>query len=127
MNIIKSSFSFFATTFIYLMGGFDVALKCLLITIVIDYITGILKAIKKKKLNSEVGSKGIVKKVGILCLVAIAVVIDELTGNHGVIRNLVIYYEVANEGLSIIENLGELNVGVPKIIKDTLEQLKEKK
>lgn len=127
MNTVKSIVSFFATGFIYLMGGYDIALKCFLIVVVIDYITGILKALKNKKLSSEVGLKGICKKVGMLCLIALAVILDEIMNNSGVIRNLVIYYLVANEGLSIIENLSELDILIPKVIKESLEQLKKDK
>lgn len=123
-NILKLSVSSIATFFIYLLGGLDIALKSLLIVIVIDYVTGLLKANKKKNLSSKVGLKGIKKKIGILCLVALSVVIDNLTGESGLIRNLVIYYLVANEGLSIIENLAEMNVIIPDVIKERLEQLK---
>lgn len=125
MNIVKSCFSTLSTVFIYLMGGYDKALLWLLIIMGLDYFTGILKAIKKKKLNSEVGRKGIVKKVGYLCLVSLSVVVDEITGNSGIIRNLTIYYIIANEGLSILENFSELGIYVPNVIKEKLEQLKE--
>lgn len=114
-----------ATTFIYIFGGLDVALQCLLVAIVIDYITGLIKSYKSANLNSKVGIKGLLKKVGILCLVALTVVIDKLTGNTGYVRSMVIYYLVANEGLSILENLGEVGIIVPEFLKKRLEQLKE--
>lgn len=114
-----------ATTLVYIFGGLDVALQCLLVAIVIDYITGLIKSYKSAKLNSKVGIKGLLKKVGILCLVALTVVIDKLTGNTGYVRSMVIYYLVANEGLSILENLGEIGIIVPEFLKKRLEQLKE--
>ena len=114
-----------ATTLIYIFGGLDVALQCLLVAIVIDYITGLIKSYKSASLNSKVGIKGLLKKVGILCLVALTVVIDKLTGNTGYVRSMVIYYLVANEGLSILENLGEVGIIVPEFLKKRLEQLKE--
>ena len=126
MEYIKIIFSALGTGLIYVLGGWDVAIQCLLVAIVIDYITGLLKGFKKGKLSSSVGLKGIIKKVGILCLVALSVIVDRLVGETGLIRNTVIYYLTANEGLSIIENLGEMNVLVPKILKEKLEQLKEK-
>lgn len=126
MEYLKIIFSALGTGLIYVMGGWDVAIQCLLVAIVIDYITGLLKGFKKGKLSSSVGLKGIIKKVGILCLVALSVIVDRLVGETGLIRNTVIYYLTANEGLSIIENLGEINVLVPKILKEKLEQLKEK-
>lgn len=117
--------SLIATTFIYLMGGFDIALQCLLIIIVLDYITGVLSAIYNKKLNSKIGIKGIVKKVGYLCLVALSVIIDKITGQTGIIRSIVIYFLVSNDGISIIENLVQMNVKVPKKIKESLEQIRK--
>ena len=122
MNLIVSSMS---TVFIYLFGGLDIALQCLLISIVIDYLTGLMKSYKSSKLNSKIGIKGIIKKVGILCLVALAVLIDKIAGETGLIRTLIIYYLFANEGLSIVENLGEIGILVPKFLTDRLEQLKE--
>ena len=60
-----------------------------------------------------------------LCMVAIATIVDRIAGETGLIRTLIIYYLVANEGLSILENLGEMNILVPKILKDKLEQLRD--
>ena len=113
------------TSLVYIFGGLDIALQCLLVAIVLDYITGLIKSFKSSKLNSKVGIKGLLKKVGILCLVALSVVIDKLTGNTGYVRTMIIYYLVANEGLSILENLGEIGIIVPEFLKNRLEQLKE--
>lgn len=125
MNYIKIGFSFIITSIIYLLGGWDIALQSLIIAIVLDYLTGIGKAYVSKELNSYKGLKGIVKKVGMLCLVALSVILDNILGKTGAIRTLIIYYLVANEGLSIIENLGKMDIIVPKFIIDKLEQLKE--
>lgn len=114
-----------STGLVYLWGGFDVALQCLLIAIVLDYISGIIKAFVLKQLSSSIGLKGILKKVGILVVVALAVLIDRVTGESGAIRTLVIYYFVANEGLSIIENVGLAGLPIPKSIKEALEALKK--
>lgn len=126
VNVIKLITGSIATFFIYLLGGFDIALQSLLIVIVLDYITGLLKASKKKKLSSKIGLKGIKKKIGLLCLVALSTVVDHIAGDSGLIRTMVIYYLVANEGLSIIENLAELDVIIPEFLKEKLEQLKNK-
>lgn len=115
------------TVLIYIFGGLDIALQCLLMVIVIDYITGLIKSFKSSKLNSKIGIKGLLKKIGILCLVALSVVIDRLTGDTGYVRTMIIYYLVANEGLSILENLGEIGIIVPEFLKKRLEQLKENK
>ena len=114
-----------ATTFIFLIGGFDVAISCLLIAIALDYVSGILKAFINKNLSSEIGFKGILKKVGVLVIVMLGVLIDRVAGETGAIRTLVIYYFVANEGLSIVENLGEAGLPIPKKLKEALKALKK--
>lgn len=124
-DIIRISISSIATFFIYLLGGWDIAIQTLLLFIVIDYISGLLKAGKQRKLNSKTGFEGFLKKIGMLLLVVVSVGIDWIMGQTGLVRNVIIYYLVANEGLSIIENLSALDIGIPNIIKVKLEQLKE--
>ena len=111
--------------FIYLLGGWDVALQCLLLAIVFDYISGIIKAFHTKTLSSKIGFYGILKKVGVLLIVMLGVLVDKVTGNTGAVRTLVIYYFVANEGLSVIENLGQSGVPIPDSIKKALKALKK--
>ena len=123
---INNVFSVILTTFIYLLGGIDIALQSLLIVIVIDYLTGIASAIYNKELSSKMGFKGIIKKFSYLLVVALSVVIDNLLGQSGLIRSLVIYFFVANDGLSIIENMAEMNVKLPQKLIDALEQIKKK-
>lgn len=118
--------SIILTTFVYLIGGFDVAMKSLLIVMVVDYLTGFTSAIYNKNLSSKLGFKGILKKFSYLCVVALSVVIDNLTGQNGLIRTLVIYFFVANDGLSIIENMAEMNIKLPQKLIDCLEQIKKK-
>lgn len=125
INIFHAIMGALGTAFVYIFGGLDVALQCLLVAIALDYVTGIIKAYKSAKLDSKIGIKGILKKVGVLCLVALAVVIDKLTGESGLIRTAIIYYLVSNEGLSIIENLGEIGILVPEFLKQKLKQLQE--
>lgn len=125
-NLINFITGTLATTLVYFLGGWDIAIQSLLVFIVIDYATGICKAIYNKKLNSSVGAKGIIKKVGYLLIVAISVILDKIAGNTGAIRTLVIYFFVANEGLSIIENWGGMGLPLPKKLTKTLEQLKQK-
>ena len=125
-HFINEIISVVATTVIYLLGGFDIAIQSLLIVIVIDYLTGIASAIYNKELSSKVGFKGIIKKFCYLCVVALSVVIDNLLGQSGLIRSLVIYFFVANDGLSIIENMAEMNIKLPQKLIDALEQIKKK-
>ena len=123
-NFINFVTGTLATALVYFLGGWDIALQTLLIVIVLDYITGICKAIYNKKINSSVGLKGIMKKVGYLIIVAVAVILDRIAGNTGAIRTLVIYFFVANEGISILENWGGMSLPLPQKLTDTLEQLK---
>lgn len=125
-HLLNEILSVILTTSIYLLGGFDIALQSLLIVIVIDYLTGIASAIYNKELSSKIGFKGIIKKFCYILVVALSVVIDNLLGSSGLIRNLVIYFFVANDGLSIIENMAEMNIKLPKKLIEALEQIKEK-
>lgn len=113
------------TALVYLLGGFDIALQCLLIAIALDYISGIIKAFTTKNLSSRIGFSGIVKKLGILLLVMVGVLIDRVSGDTGAIRTLVIYYFVANEGLSIVENLGQAGLPIPSSLKSALKVIRK--
>lgn len=124
-EVIISALACIGTTFIYLIGGMDIAITCLLIAIALDYISGLIKAYECKVLSSKIGFRGILKKVGVLLVVMLSVLIDRVTGNTGAIRTLVVYYFVANEGLSIIENLAEAGVPIPKSLKKALKSLKK--
>lgn len=123
-NIISDVLSVLLTTLIYILGGFDVALKSLIIIVIIDYLTGVGSAYYNKKVSSKKGLKGIIKKFCYFLIVALAVVIDNLMGQSGVIRTLVIYFFVANDGISIIENMAEMDVKLPKKLIESLEDLK---
>lgn len=123
--VISNVISVILTFLIYLLGGFDIALKSLLIVIVIDYATGILSAIYNKQINSKVGFKGILKKFSYLLIIALSVIVDNILGQSGTIRTLVIYFFVANDGISILENVAEMNIPLPPKLLETLEQLKK--
>ena len=123
-NIIQIIFSGIATVLSFLFGGLDIALEVLLVVMVLDYITGLLKAWVSETLDSRIGKKGIIKKIGYLTLVVLAVCLDHLAGETGAIRTLVIYFFVANEGISIVENWGAIGLPLPKVLINKLEQLK---
>lgn len=109
----------------WFLGGLDGFLYAVLVFIIIDYITGVMVAIMKKKVSSEVGFKGICKKVLIFCLVGMAHILDVhviQTGN--IVRTAVIFFYLSNEGISIVENASILGLPVPQKMKDVLEQLK---
>ena len=123
-TIINYITSTLLTTVVYYLGGWDIALKTLLILMALDYATGICKSIVNKKINSIIGAKRIIKKVGYLIIVALSFLLDGIIGDTGTIRNLVVYFFVANEGISIIENWGAMGLPLPEKILDVLEQLK---
>lgn len=107
----------------YLFGGFDMLLQTLIVCMCLDYLTGVAAAIYLKKLNSEVGFKGILKKFIILTIVALATCIEHITGTT-LIRTVVISFYIANEGISILENAGRMDIPIVKNLKNILEQLK---
>lgn len=107
---------------VYLTGGFDVLLSALVIMTVLDYITGVLKAFLEKSLSSEIGSKGIIKKVMLYIVVFCSVVLGRLLSVP--LREIVITFFVANEGMSILENVGEY-LPLPLALKNALIQLNE--
>ena len=108
----------------YFLGGNDSLLYALLTFVIIDYITGIMCGVIDKKLSSEIGFKGIFRKVLIFTLVAIGHLIDvNIIGNGSVIRTAVIFFYLSNEGVSILENASHLGLPIPEKLKDILIQL----
>lgn len=111
----------------YFLGGCDGLLYALLAFVVIDYITGVMCAIADKNLSSEVGFKGICRKVLIFLLVGIANVLDvQVIGTGSVLRTAVIFFYISNEGVSLLENVAHLGLPVPEKIKTVLEQLHDR-
>ncbi len=108
----------------YFLGGWDGFLYALLAFVLIDYITGLMCAVLDKRLSSEVGFRGIFKKVLIFSLVAVGHIIDQnVIGDGSVIRTAVIFFYLSNEGISILENTVHIGLPVPQKLKDVLEQL----
>lgn len=106
------------------LGGFDGFLYALVIFVAIDYITGVMVAILEKKLASNYGFRGILKKVVIFILVAAAHIIDyRILESGSAIRTAVIFFYISNEGISILENSAKIGLPIPKKLKDILYQL----
>jgi len=106
------------------VGGWDGFLYALVVFVVIDYITGLMCAVVNKKLSSEIGAKGIFKKVLIFALVGIGCTIDMyLIGSGSVIRTAVIFFFISNEGVSLLENATHIGLPVPPQLKSILAQL----
>ena len=111
----------------WFLGGCDGLLYALLAFVVIDYITGIMCAVVDKKLSSEIGFKGIFKKILIFALVGIGHIIDaQVTSSGSVLRTAVIFFYISNEGVSLIENAGHLGLPIPEKLKSVLEQLHDR-
>ena len=122
-NWVSVAFAAIGGAVAYLMGGWDKWAIVLISLIVIDYVTGVVKAIYNKQLSSEIGFKGICKKVLILCIVALAVILQREMGLP--IREVTICFYIANEGISLIENVAEV-IPIPQKLKDILLQLRDK-
>ena len=126
-HVIQAAFAAVGGWLGYFLGGCDGLLYALLIFIIIDYLTGVMCAINDQKLNSAVGFRGLCRKVLTFMLVGIAHVLDvNILGQPGVIRTAVIFWALANNGLSIIENSTHLGLPVPKQLKLVLEQLHDR-
>lgn len=111
----------------YFLGGCDGLIIALLLFVVIDYITGVMCAVADKKLSSEVGFKGICRKVLIFMMVGIANILDtKIIGGGSALRSAVIFFYLSNEGISLLENAGHLGLPIPEKLKVVLEQLHDK-
>lgn len=111
----------------YFLGGCDGLLFALMAFVVIDYITGVMCAINDRKLSSEVGFRGICRKVLIFLLVGIANILDvQVIGTGSVLRTAVIFFYLSNEGVSLLENAAHLGLPVPDAVKTVLEQLHDR-
>ena len=111
----------------YFLGGCDGLLYALLAFVVIDYITGVMCAVNDHTLSSEVGFRGICRKVLIFMLVGIANILDaDVVGTGSVLRTAVIFFYISNEGVSLLENAAHLGLPVPEKIKTVLEQLHDR-
>ena len=108
------------------LGGLDGFMYTLIAFVVIDYVTGFMCAIVDHKLSSEVGFRGIFKKICIFLLVGVANMIDaHVIGSGAVLRTAVIFFYLSNEGVSILENAGRLGLPIPEKLRAVLAQLKD--
>lgn len=111
-----------------LFGNLNGLMIALITLMVMDYISGVLAAIAQKKLSSEIGAKGIAKKVFMLLIVAVANIVDiNVIGEEHVLKSVTVIFYIANECISLIENGGRIGVPVPNKLIEVLEQLKSGK
>lgn len=124
-SLIGGVFAVVVTTITAALGGWDIAMQVLLYAMAFDYITGLLAAVKARKVDSDAMLWGGIRKVVVLGVIAFTVKLDTLFGySDPVLRTAAFYFYMGREGLSVIENLGKLNILVPQVVKDRLEQLK---
>lgn len=125
-NIIKTLIAVGGAAASFLFGGWSALLNILLAFVVIDYISGVVAAGKEGKLSSEIGLWGIARKVAIFAVVAVAHLIDTALGDAHLFRDAAIFFYLANEVLSITENIGRLGVPIPDKLKQAVDVLKGK-
>ena len=119
--------SVLGTTTTTLLGGWDMLIQALLVFMTLDYITGVVSAIKQGKLNSEIMYWGGIRKGVVIAVVVVAAYCDTLLGlNPPILRDLAIWFYIAREGISIFENIGKLGVPLPYSIVKVFEQLRIK-
>ena len=126
-NVIQAVFTAVGGWLGYFLGGCDGLLYALLIFVTLDYLTGLMCAIVDKKLSSEIGFRGIFKKVMIFVMVGIGQVLDvQCLGSVGILRTAVIFFYLSNEGVSLLENAAHLGLPIPEKLKAVLEQLHDR-
>lgn len=126
-NTISVIISVIGCALANLVGGFDLAIKVLALFMLIDYILGVMDSLIEKTTSSKVGVKGLFKKASILVVVIVAVNLDRLLNTDAfMFKNLVTFFYIANEGISILENCAKLGVPIPKEITNTLIQIQDK-
>lgn len=124
LNVIQIIFTAIGGYLGWLLGGVDGFLYALIAFVIIDYVTGIMLAILQRKLSSDIGFKGIFKKVLIFTMVAIGNTIDAyIIQNGSAIRTAVIFFYLSNEGISIIENAANIGLPIPQKLRGVLAQL----
>ena len=108
----------------WVLGGYDGFLYALLTFVIVDYLTGVMRAFVERKLSSDIGFRGIAKKVLIFTLVGIGHILDsQVIGNGGAIRTAIILFYISNEGISILENAARVGLPIPRRLQDVMTHL----
>lgn len=124
-TIFNSIFAVGGTFLTWIFGGWDLAIQILVSMMVIDYITGVIVAYINKEVDSRVGFRGICRKLLIMIVLIVAVLLDRLFGQGWIFRTVTCYFFIANEGISILENIAKCGIPLPSKLMDKLVQLKE--
>ncbi len=123
---LKAGIASIVSALNYFLGGFDMSLKVLIALTILDFITGILAAVYKRKVDSNIGYKGVIRKTGMYVMVCMAYLLDAVLGTTGILRGAMIGFYIAVEGISIVENTGAMGLPLPAFIKEVLVKLKTK-
>lgn len=125
-NIIRTISAAVGAAVGFLFGQLNGLFWAVIALMAIDYVTGVIVAVLNKRLSSEVGFRGLVKKLFILVLIAVAHIVDaQIIGQGAAVMTAVMLFFAANEGISILENAANLGLPVPKKLRDILEQLRK--
>ncbi|WP_339171035.1 phage holin family protein [Anoxybacillus sp. FSL W8-1294] len=125
--VYKTGAAVFGAVVGYLFGGWHTLLSILLAFVILDYVSGFIAAGIEGKLNSSVGMKGIAKKVAVFFVVAVAHMMDVALGYDGhILRDATIFFFLANEALSILENVGRIGVPIPSALQKAVDILSDK-
>ena len=126
-NIFKNIMAGICTVLSFLFGDMEGLMVAMIALIILDYISGVIAAAVEERLSSEVGAKGIAKKIFMLLIVALANIVDiNVIGDGHVLKTVTVVFYICNECISLIENAGRIGVPVPKKLLDVLEQLRDK-
>ncbi len=121
---IQTAFTALGAWLGYFLGGMDGLLIALLVFVILDYLTGVMRAIADHELSSAIGFKGICRKVLIFALVGVGHVLDtHVVGTGSALRSAVICFYLSNEGISLLENASHLGLPVPEKLREILSQL----
>ncbi len=123
-TLVKGTVTTLGTIGSLIFGGVDLLFKILILFIALDYVTGIMKGAVEKNLSSDIGWRGLMKKIGTLIAVIVAHQMDKVAGTQ-VVRTAVMMFFVANEGISLTENLSVIGVPIPKVMMRTLKAWKD--
>ncbi|MGM0125726.1 hypothetical protein IGI37_003126 [Enterococcus sp. AZ194] len=122
-NMIKLSAATLGGVFGVVFGEWSTVMQVVIGIIIVDYLTGILSATTNGALSSRVGFKGIARKMAILLVIAVAHLLDTLLGDKSMLRDAVAFFYIANELISILENVAKMNVGVPANLQGMIKKL----
>lgn len=127
MGKILLSTTFVSSWFLYIVGGWEMLMTVLIVFMCIDIFTGLIKAAIKRQVNSKIGYKGFLKKATIMLVIILANWLDALTTTDvPAFKTIALYFYIGMEGLSIIENLHQIGVPIPKVISKYMASLADK-